>query len=101
MAKRTSPIHGPKSSQGLKVQGKSNVGQGHSNGKAWEADDRSLKSPVQKDRGMGSAFATSLLRAEAKRVKAEAKVPGNLGYKQPVDISRITHKDFGPKKGRK
>jgi hypothetical protein len=44
------------------------------------------------NRGPGSAAAHGLLREEAKRLKQEAKIPGNLGYKQPVDVSKVTGK---------
>lgn len=94
MAKRTAAIHGPKSTMGLDVQGKSKKVQGDKAGEAWKADVRQVPMPTMGNRGPGSAFAHALLREEAKRLKSEAKVPGNLGYKQPVDISRITHKNF-------
>lgn len=73
--------------------------QGHKAQSSHKADDR-MKKPMQmRDRGPGSAFATALLRSEAQRLKAEAKQPGNLGYKQSIDISSVTHRDH-QKKGK-
>lgn len=92
MAKRTAPIHGPKSTKGLTVQGKSNKMQGNGAKSSHKADDRMVKPMQMKDRGPGSAFATSFLRGEAVRLKGEQKVPGNLGYKQEIDMSHWTKK---------
>ena len=91
MSKRISPIHGPKSNKGIKVQGESKKKQGHVEGKAWEADRR-IKQFDTRDRGPGSAFGMAFLREEAQRVKAEKKVPGALGYKVPVDTSHWTNR---------
>lgn len=91
--KKTSPIHGPKSSKGLPVRGASKTIQGHKSNSAHKADTRQVPSPTMGNRGPGSAAAQSLYRDEAQRLKAEAKIPGNLGYKQPVDTSKVTHRD--------
>jgi hypothetical protein len=98
MAKRERQIPFPKSSKGLEVRGTSKKTQGQVAGKAWEADKRQVPKPTMGDRGPGSAFANALMRDEAKRLKSEAKVPGNLGYKKEVDVKNITHRTILKKK---
>ena len=91
-SKKISPATGaPKSTKGLKVTGVSKKDQGHVDGHSYLADRRT-KNLNDKDRTMGSAFSMAMLREEAMRVKAERKVPGALGYKEPVDVSHITHR---------
>lgn len=91
-SKKISPAGGsPKASKGLKVSGVSNKSQGHTQGNDHMADRRE-KNLDSRDRTLGSAFAMALVREQALRVKAERKVPGALGYKEPVDISHITHR---------
>jgi hypothetical protein len=91
-SRKVSPASGaPKATKGLKTSGVSKRDQGHFQEHDWAADRR-VKNFDTRDRGPGSAFAMALLRNEAIRVKAERKVPGALGYKEPVDISHITHR---------
>lgn len=92
ISKKISPASGaPKATKGLKVSGVSKKEQGHAQVHDWKADRR-IKNFDTRDRGLGSAFAMALVREQAVRVKSDRKVPGALGYKEPVDISHITHR---------
>lgn len=70
----------------LKMKGNSKKKQGNSGTTAYKAEDGKIKQRVIKDQGPGSAFANALFRSEAQRLKQEAKIPGNLGYKETLDV---------------
>jgi len=64
----------------LNTQGNLMKGKGHQKGKDYMADDATRKNPTMSDVGIGSSFTLARLRNEAQRVKAERRIPGNLGY---------------------
>ena len=86
----------------LKSRGDSQKGKGSPQGKSYKAENYQRKEPTLGDRGPGSSTAFALLREEAQRLRAQRKIPGNLGYQQPVDTSRYSkYTTAGPDKGRK
>ena len=90
MAKRAEKATGKST---LKHRGTSRKTQGKPGGKAYKADDRVQKPKTMKDRGPGSGFAHALYRDEAARLREESKKPGNLGYKETLEV--------GPQAGNK
>lgn len=70
----------------LKHKGNSKKKQGNSGTKAYKAENQKIKERVIKDRGPGSSYANALFRSEAQRLRDERKIPGNLGYKETIDV---------------
>lgn len=70
----------------LKHKGQSRKRQGNPGSKAYAAETEKQKPKTMKDRGPGSAFAHALYKSEAQRLKQESKKPGNLGYKETVEV---------------
>jgi len=66
----------------LKSRGISKKGQGHKAGKTWKGEDFQRKNPTMQEVGPGSSFAMSKAREEAQRVRAEKRIPGNLGFQK-------------------
>jgi len=69
--------------------------------KSYKAENMQKANPRMGDRGPGSSAAYALLREEAMRLRAQRKIPGNLGYQQPVDVSRYGKYSCSEKKGKK
>lgn len=84
----------------LQHKGASKKSQGQSAGDSHKADTNEKKSQQIENRGPGSSYANSFLRNEAVRVKALKKIPGNFGYKTPVDMSKWTHQSASDRKKR-
>lgn len=76
----------------LKNKGESRKVQGQKAGKSYKADNAVFKQPRILDRGEGSGFYMGSPKEEAKRLRAEKNVPGALGSKTDVDISKWTGK---------
>lgn len=71
----------------LKHRGESKKKQGNpASTKSYKAPDGKMKPRQIENRGPGSAFAHALFREEAKRLRSETKIPGNLGYKETIDV---------------
>lgn len=70
----------------LKHKGTSKKKQGNPGTKAYKAEDQKVKPRVVKDRGPGSSYANALFKSEAQRLRAESRIPGNLGYKETLDV---------------
>lgn len=49
---------------------------------SYDADNLQRPKPTSEDVGIGSAKTLGRLRVDAARVKAEKKIPGNIGYQQ-------------------
>lgn len=65
----------------LKTRGITKKGSGIKKSKhTYDADDLKRHQPTMEDVGIGSAKTLGRLRIDAAAVKAEKKIPGNLGY---------------------
>lgn len=85
----------------LKSRGVSKKGQSVPAGKTWEGEDFQRKQPTMQEVGPGSSFAMAKARSEAQRVRAEKRIPGNLGYQQNLGTKRDVAGDVRSKGGKR